>query len=75
MNYTEWKQEYLECLIQLIKQHEYSKNHSNDAINELMIELLERGGFDEDFGHWEVTPPAQAVQESLELWLTDYFTD
>ena len=73
MNYTEWKQEYLECLIQLIKQHEYSKNHSNDAINELAIELLERGGFDEDFGHWEVTPPEQAVQESFLLWLTDYF--
>lgn len=75
MNYTEWKQEYLECLIQLIKQNEYSKNHSNDAINELMIELLGRGGFDEDFGHWEVTPPEQAVKESFELWLTDYFTD
>lgn len=57
MNYTEWKQEYLELLTNLIKQHEYSKNHSNDSINELAIELLERGGFDEDFGHWEVTPP------------------
>lgn len=75
MNYTEWKQEYLECLIQLIKQHEYSKNHSNAYIDKLVIELLERSGFDEDFGHWEVTPPAQAVQESLELWLTDYFEE
>ena len=73
MNYTEWKQEYLECLIQLIKQHEYSKNHSNDAINELAIELLERGGFDEDFGHWDVTPSSQAVNESFQVWLTDYF--
>ena len=75
MNYTEWKQEYLECLIQLIKQHEYSKKYSNDSINELVIELLERGGFDEDFGHWEVTPPSQAVNESFHVWLTDYFEE
>ena len=39
------------------------------------IELLERGGFDEDFGHWEVTPPEQAIQESFLLWLTDYFEE
>jgi len=75
MNYTEWKQEYLELLIRLIKQHEYSKNHSNDYIDELAIELLGRSGFDEDFGHWEVTPPAQAVNESFQLWLTDYFEE
>ena len=74
MNYTEWKHEYLERLIQLIKRHEYSKNHSSDSINELVIELLERGGFDADFGHWEVTPE-QAVKESFELWLTDYFEE
>ena len=75
MNYTEWKQEYLELLTNLIKQHEYSKNHSNDAINELAIELLERGGFDENFGHWEVAPPELAVLESFLLWLTDYFEE
>ena len=75
MNYTEWKQEYLERLIQLIKQHEYSKDYTQDYIHELANELLERGGFDADFGHWEVTPPEQAVKESFELWLTDYFEE
>lgn len=75
MNYTEWKQEYLERLIQLIKQHEYSKDYKQTYITELANELLERGGFDVDFGHWEVTPPAQAVKESFELWLTDYFEE
>ena len=73
MNYTEWKQEYLERLIQLIKQHEYSKDYTQTYITELANELLERGGFFEDFGHWEVTPPEQAVKESFELWRTDYF--
>ena len=73
MNYTEWKQEYLERLIQLIKQHEYSKDYTQVYITELANELLERGGFYKDFGHWEVTPPEQAVKESFELWLTDYF--
>lgn len=38
MNYIEWKQEYLELLTNLIKQHEYSKDYSNDAINELAID-------------------------------------
>ena len=75
MNYSEWKHEYLELLIKLIKQHEYSKKHSNDYIDELANELLERSGFDANFGHWEVTPPAQAVKESFELWLTDYFEE
>ncbi|MBI0154145.1 hypothetical protein [Gilliamella sp. W8128] len=75
MNYNEWKQEYLELLIELIKQHEYSKNYTQTYITELANELLERGGFYKDFGHWEVTPPAQAVKESFELWLTDYFED
>ena len=42
MNYTEWKQEYLELLIELIKQHQYSKNYTQDYIDELVIELLER---------------------------------
>ena len=73
MNYTEWKQEYLERLIQLIKQHEYSKNYTQTYITELANELLERGGFFEDFGHWEVTPPEQAANESFVLWLTDCF--
>ena len=73
MNYTEWKQEYLELLIELIKQHEYSKDCSNDYIDELANELLERRGFDADFGHWEVTPPEQAANESFVLWLTDCF--
>lgn len=75
MNYTEWKQEYLERLIQLIKQHEYSKDYKQTYITELANELLERGGFHEDFGHWEVTPPEQAVKESFELWRTDYFEE
>ena len=75
MNYSEWKQEYLELLIELIKQHQYSKNYTQTYITELANELLERGGFFEDFGHWEVTPPEQAVKESFELWLTDYFEE
>ena len=75
MNYTEWKQKYLELLIELIKQHEYSKDYTQDYIHELANELLERGGFHEDFGHWEVTPSEQAVKESFELWLTDYFEE
>lgn len=75
MNYSEWKQEYLELLIKLIKQHEYSKNYTQDYIDELVIELLELGGFFEDFGHWGVTPPEQAVKESFELWRTDYFEE
>lgn len=75
MNYSEWKQEYLELLIELIKQHEYSKDYTQDYIHELANELLERGGFHEDFGHWEVTPLEQAVNESFELWLTDYFEE
>ena len=74
MNYTEWKHEYLECLIQLIKQHEYSKNYTQVYITELANELLERG-YDEDSGYWEVTPPEQAVKESFDLWLTDYFME
>ena len=74
MNYTEWKQEYLEHLIQLIKQHEYSKNHSNDSINELANKLLERG-YDEDSGYWEGTLPKEAVNESFQVWLTDYFEE
>ena len=75
MNYTEWKQEYLELLIKLIKQHEHSKDYTQDYIHELANELLERGGFFEDFGHWEVTPPEQVVKESFELCLTDYFEE
>lgn len=75
MNYSEWKQEYLELLIELIKQHEYSKDYTQTYITELANELLERGGFFEDFGHWEVTPPEQAVKESFELWLIDYFEE
>lgn len=75
MNYSEWKQEYLELLIKLIKQHEYSKNYTQDYIDELANELLERSGFNADFGHWEVTPPEQAVKESFELWRTDYFEE
>ena len=75
MNYTEWKQEYLELLIELIKQHEYSKDYTQVYITELANELLERGGFDADFEHWEVTPPEQAVKESFELWRTDYFEE
>lgn len=75
MNYTEWKHEYLELLIKLIKQHEHSKDYTQDYIHELANELLERGGFFEDFGHWEVTPPEQAVKESFDLWLTDYFME
>ena len=75
MNYSEWKQEYLELLIKQIENHEYSKDYTQDYIHELANELLERGGFFEDFGHWEVTPPEQAVKESFELWLTDYFEE
>ena len=75
MNYNEWKQEYLELLIELIKQHQYSKNYTQTYITELANELLERGGFDADFGHWEVTLPEQAVNESFQVWLTDYFED
>jgi len=74
MNYTEWKQEYLELLIKLIKQHEYSKKHSDDFINELANELLERG-YDEDSGYWEETSPKEAVNESFHVWLTDYFEE
>ena len=75
MNYNEWKQKYLKLLIELIKQHQYLKNYTQTYITELANELLERGGFFEDFGHWEVTPPEQAVKESFELWLTDYFEE
>ena len=75
MNYNEWKQEYLKLLIELIKQHEYSRDYTQVYITKLANELLERGAFFEDFGHWEVTLPKQAVKESFELWLTDYFED
>ena len=35
MNYSKWKHEYLERLIQLIKQHEYSKI-SNDFVEQAL---------------------------------------
>ena len=75
MNYAEWKQKYLELLIALIKKHPYSEKYNNDFINELANELLERAGFDEDSGYWEETLPKEAVNESYQLWLTDYFED
>lgn len=74
MNYTEWKQEYLELLIELIKQHQYSKNYTQTYITELANELLERG-YDEDYGYWEGTSPKEAVNESFHVWLTDYFEE
>jgi len=74
MNYSEWKQEYLELLIELIKQHEYSKDYTQVYITELANELLERG-YDEDSGYWEETLPKEAVNESFQVWLTDYFED
>ena len=45
MNYTEWKQEYLELFIKQIKQHKYSGGYTSVYINELANELLGRGGF------------------------------
>ena len=75
MNYTEWKQEYLELFIKQIKQHKYSGGYTSVYINELANELLGRNGFIENLGYWKKTHPAQAVKECFELWLTDYFED
>ena len=75
MNYTEWKQEYLELLIKLIKQHEYSKDYTQTYITELANELLERGGFFEDFNWWKEVSPKKASKESFKLWLADYFEE
>ena len=75
MNYTEWKQEYLELLIELIKQHEYSKDYTQVYITELANELLERGGFFEDFEWWKDVSPKKASKESIKLWLADYFEE
>lgn len=62
MNYKEWKQEYLELLTEVIKNHTYSEYYK-----ELANELLMRGYFDEDYGHWQVTSVEQAIKESFEL--------
>ena len=67
MNYKEWKQEYLELLTEVIKNHTYSDYYNIEFIKELANELLMRGYFDEDYGHWQVTPTEQAIKESFEL--------
>ncbi|OTQ56178.1 hypothetical protein [Gilliamella sp. A7] len=67
MNYKEWKREYLELLTEVIKNHKYSEYYNNEFIEELANELLMRGYFDEDYGHWQVTPAEQAIKESFEL--------
>jgi hypothetical protein len=73
MLYQNWKTGYLTKLKLKIKSHKNSVNYSNNYIDELCGELLERGGFDENCGHWECVTAEQASQESLELWLEDYF--
>ena len=75
MNYTEWKQEYLELLIKLIKQHEYSRDYTQVYMTELANELLERGAFFEDFNWWKEVSPKKASKESFKLWLADYFEE
>lgn len=74
-NYQEWKSDYLNLLELKIRSHKYSANYTDIYIKELCIELLERGGFHEDYGHWECVTAEHASQESFKLWLDDYFTD
>lgn len=74
-NYQGWKSEYLKFLEQKIRLHSYSDKYNDTFITELCDELLERGGFDEDYGHWECVTPQHAVRESFQLWLDDYFID
>lgn len=75
MSYQEWKELYIATLKNKIKSHKYSVNYTEHYINELCQELLERGGFHEDYGHWECVTAEHASQESFKLWLDDYFTD
>ena len=75
INYENWKSDYLNLLELKIRLHPYSNKYNDTFITELCHELLERGGFDEDYGHWECVTVQHAVTESFQLWLDDYFTD
>ena len=75
INYENWKSDYLNLLELKIRLHPYSDKYNDTFIIELCDELLERGGFDEDFGHWKCVTAQHAVTESFQLWLDDYFTD
>lgn len=75
MSYQEWKELYIAILKNKIKSHKYSINYTEHYINELCQELLERGGFHEDYGHWECVTAEHASQESFDFWLKDSFTN
>ena len=75
INYENWKSDYLNLLELKIRLHPYSDKYNDTFITELCHELLERGGFDEDFGHWKCVTAQHAVTEGFQLWLDDYFTD
>ena len=75
INYENWKSDYLNLLELKIRLHPYSDKYNDTFITELCDELLERGGFDEDYGHWKCVTAQHAVTESFKLWLDDYFTD
>ena len=75
MIYQKWKQLYIAVLKNKINSHKYSENHSEQYLDELSLELLERGGFEEGCGHWDCVTAEQAAEESFQLWLDDYFID
>ena len=62
------KYSILRCFEQYFARlYNYSEYYNNEFIEELANELLMRGYFDEDYGHWQVTPAEQAIKESFEL--------
>lgn len=73
MAYEAWLKLYLSQLEKKIKSHPFGLNYSEDYVKDLCHELIERGGFGETDGNWEHTTVENAITESFQLWINDYF--
>lgn len=73
MGYELWLQLYLAQLIEKIQTHPFGLNYDEEYVEELCYELLEKCGFGEDDGNWEDKTVTNAVEESFQLWINDYF--
>ena len=75
MNYTEWKQKYLERFLFLTKQYLCLENCSDKFSSDIANELLEYGCFNENLGFWRDISPELVANGSFSLWVKNYFTD
>lgn len=73
ITYEAWLNLYLSQLEKKIQSHPFGINYSENYVEDLCHELVERGGFGETDGNWEHTTVENAITESFQLWINDYF--